>query len=282
MKTRARESFLVAKRTTMTDSLSLGDTEPEDSAESVRPQRKPRRGRGALTFLRDLLIIIVLALAISWVVKTFLVRSFYIPSPSMENTLKVDDRILVEQLTGNILEIHRGDVLVFKDPGGWLNHASVQVPERNAMSWLTDLIGLTAPDDGDHLIKRVLGLPGDVVACCNGFGQLTINGVPINESEYVHLPPGITKVSGIEFSVTVPEGRLWMLGDNRYQSGDSRYNQYGPGEGFVPIENVVGKAIIITWPVERWGWLDNYQHLFTNLDAESLEESVSVPALTGE
>ncbi|MGB3413347.1 MAG: signal peptidase I [Microbacteriaceae bacterium] len=244
---------------------SADTTDSTLSPKRVSPAHK-RPARRALLFFRDLAIIVVIALGISFVVKSYLVRSFYIPSASMENTLKIDDRILVEQLTGKVLDIHRGDILVFKDPGGWLKGTPVKLPERNGMSWLTDLIGITAPDDGDHLIKRVLGLPGDQVACCNGFGQLTINGVPINESGYVILPPGITKVSAIDFNVTVPPGQLWMLGDNRYNSGDSRYNQLGPGSGFVPIENVVGRAILITWPVERWAWLDNHQDLFRNLD----------------
>src|SRR5690606_5363031 len=146
----------------MTDSILPEDSSPQSAAVSRTP-RSPKRGRGFLYFLRDLLIIVVLALGVSWVVKTYLVRSFYIPSQSMEDTLQINDRILVEQLTGKFLPIQRGDILVFKDPGGWLNGNTVPVPERNGFSWFTDIIGLTAPDDGSHLIKRVLGLPGDVV-----------------------------------------------------------------------------------------------------------------------
>lgn len=223
----------------------------------VRERRSSRRG-GLLGFLRDLVIIVVVAVLISFVVKTFLVRSFYIPSGSMENTLQIDDRILVNQLVPDVVGLERGDVVVFKDPGGWLNNA--EVPQAPS-SWLTNLIGLTSPDDDEHLIKRVIGLPGDHVECCNGSGQLTVNGVPIDEP-YAVIPPGRDSVSELDFDVVVPAGSLWVMGDNRYNSADSRYNQDKPGKGFVPIENVVGRAFVISWPAAHWGILGNYPEVF--------------------
>ncbi|MGO2659515.1 signal peptidase I [Mycetocola reblochoni] len=223
----------------------------------MRP-RRPARRSGFLGFLRDLVIIVVVAVVISFVVKTFLVRSFYIPSGSMENTLQIDDRILVNQLVPEVVGLERGDVVVFKDPGGWLEGSGVP---PTASSWLTNLIGLTSPDDDEHLIKRVIGLPGDHVECCNASGQLSVNGVPISEP-YVLLPAGKESVSEREFDVTVPEGSLWVLGDNRYNSADSRYNQDKPGQGFVPVENVVGRAFVISWPVSRWSVLGNYPEVF--------------------
>lgn len=122
-------------------------------------------------------------------------------------------------------------------------------------------IGLSAPDSHDHLIKRVIGLPGDTVVCCNDFGQLTVNDVPLEEP-YIRLGDGVTKASPDDFELTVPAGSLWVLGDNRYNSGDSARHRDDPTGGFVPIANVVGRAILISWPVGRWSWLDNYPVTF--------------------
>jgi signal peptidase I len=159
-------------------------------------------------------------------------------------------------------------VVVFKDPGGWLNNPPEppQNPVSGFFDWLLSLVGLTASDSNDHLIKRVIGLPGDEVACCNEFGQMTVNGVPLEES-YVKLPPNTTTVSLKEFSVTVPANSLWVMGDNRYNSQDSRYQTETPSKGFVPYDDVVGRAILITWPLDRWTWLDNYPFVFRGVDS---------------
>ncbi|MEO8263715.1 MAG: signal peptidase I [Pseudolysinimonas sp.] len=239
----------------------------EPASSDLRP-RKSKRG-GVARFLRDVLIILVAAVVISFLIKTFLIRSFYIPSESMESTLIKNDRIIVNELVPDAIPIERGDVVVFKDPGGWLDEVPAPVqpnPVVGFFDWLLSFVGLTAPDSNDHLIKRVIGLPGDEVACCNEFGQMTVNGVPLEEP-YVKLPPNTTPVSGDDFEVTVPEDSLWVMGDNRYNSKDSRYNRDKPGEGFVPYENVVGRAILISWPLDRWTWLDNYEFVFTGVDA---------------
>ena len=117
------------------------------------------------------------------------------------------------------------------------------------LDWLLSVVGLSAPDSNDHLIKRVIGLPGDTVACCNAFGQMTVNGMSLDEP-YLKLPEGVTKVSADDFKVTVPPKSLWMMGDNRYDSKDSRYNTNQPGKGFVPVDNVVGRAFFVTWPAD--------------------------------
>jgi signal peptidase I len=186
----------------------------------------------------------------------------------MEDTLHVNDRIIVNELVPDVMPIERGDVVVFKDPGGWLNNPpeAPQNPVSGFFDWLLSLVGLTASDSNDHLIKRVIGLPGDEVACCNEFGQMTVNGVPLEES-YVKLPPNTTTVSLKEFSVTVPEHSLWVMGDNRYNSQDSRYQTETPSKGFVPYDDVVGRAILITWPLDRWTWLDNYPFVFRGVDS---------------
>lgn len=232
-----------------------------EPATSTAPERK--KGRGALRFVRDLLLIILAALLISFLIKTFLVRSFYIPSASMQTTLMVHDRILVNELVPDLVPITHGDVVVFADPGGWLTPTGV--PEPSGLDAVLGFVGLAAPDSNDHLIKRVIGLPGDTVTCCNDFGQMLVNGVPLEEP-YVTVSPGSTKVSSIDFDVTVPEGHLWVMGDNRDNSRDSRYNQDGPTHGFVPIENVVGRAFVVSWPLERWGSLDNYPLVFEGVE----------------
>jgi len=228
---------------------------------ATEPTAPRGKGGGALRFLRDVLLIILAALLISFLIKTFLVRSFYIPSASMQTTLMINDRILVNELVPDLVPIQHGDVVVFADPGGWLTPRGESEP--SPLDAVLGFIGLTAPDSNEHLIKRVIGMPGDTVSCCNDFGQLLVNGVPIEEP---YVSSDATKASAIDFSVTVPEGYLWVMGDNRDNSRDSRYNQDGPTKGFVPIENVVGRAFVVSWPADRWSGLDNYPLVFKGVD----------------
>lgn len=229
-------------------------------------------GKSLLLFLRDLVIIVVAALLVSFLIKTFLIRSFYIPTESMESTLARDDRIIVSQLTPAIFDINRGDVVVFVDPGGWLSletGVSEDDPLSRVFSAMSLLIGLSGHNDNEHLVKRVMGLPGDVIECCDELGALSINGVPLSEP-YLKLPGGVNKVSSNDFTVEVPAGSLWMMGDNRYNSADSRRNIDKPGGGFVPVDNVVGRAIVISWPSERWQWLGNYPETFVGSEQRDL------------
>lgn len=228
--------------------------------------QKRRRGRGIGLFLRDIVIILLAAIVISVGIKAFLIRSFYIPSGSMEHTLQINDRIIVNELVPDLVPIQHGDVVVFRDPGGWLP-PRMEVDKNwfvASVDWVFSAVGLSAPDSNDHLIKRVIGLPGDEVECCNVFGQMSVNGIPLDEP-YLTLPGGVTAASGTEFSVTVPKDSLWVMGDNRYDSADSRYNTNKPGNGFVPIENVVGRAFVVSWPIDHWAWLDNYPVVFAGV-----------------
>lgn len=237
-----------------------------DSAGASTPPTKRRRG--FLVFLRDVIVIVVIAALVSFVVKTFVVRSFYIPSASMERTLMVKDRILVDELTPRWNDYERGDVVVFKDPGGWLAgqpQTPAQPPLIEAFDWMLNVIGISATDSQDHLVKRVIGLPGDHVVCCNALGQITVNGAPIDELGYLNLPDGDTAASNEPFDVVVPEGSLWLLGDNRDRSRDSRAHQDLPSGGFVPIENVVGKAFFTTWPFDRMGTIDGHHDSFNGV-----------------
>lgn len=227
-------------------------------------------GRGSRTFLlflRDLAVIFLAALVISFLVKTFLVRPFYIPSPSMSDTLEVDDRVIVSLLTPQLVQLERGDVVVFEDPDAWLPDPEVAQPEgvAGSVDWFLTFVGLAPDDSHGYLIKRVIGLPGDHVVCCNDFGQITINGVPIDESDYITLDQEGLPASGTDFDVTVPEGHLWVLGDNRYHSADSRAHMEQPSGGFVPVSDVVGRAIVVSWPVARWQWIDDHDDVFTGV-----------------
>lgn len=220
--------------------------------------------------LRDVLVIVLIAVVVSFVIKTFLVRSFYIPSGSMEQTLLIKDRILVDELTPRFGGYQRGDVVVFRDPGGWLPPAPAtpaQPPLAQAADWLLSLVGITASDSDEHLIKRIIGVGGDHVVCCNAIGQVTVNGTPIDETPYLNLSSGQTAPKPVPFDVVVPQNSLWVMGDNRDHSRDSRYNMDQPNKGFVPLDNVVGRAFLITWPFDRFGTIDGHHAVFAGVPA---------------
>ncbi|MFM6975116.1 MAG: signal peptidase I [Agromyces sp.] len=247
-----------------------GNVTPESVPElqTVRPRTRRKRS-AVVVFFRDIFVILIAAVVISFLIKTFFVRSFYIPSASMENTLQINDRIMVNQLIPKVWDLHRGDVVVFSDPGGWLAGQAAgertQAPLQAFIDSTLAVIGLTAPDSNDHLIKRVIGLPGDHVTCCDASGMVTVNGVPVNEP-YVVKPGGEVN-NASEFDVTVPEDSLFVMGDNRYNSRDSRFQTNTPLKGFVPISRVVGQAFVITWPVNRWAWLTSYPSTFADVPA---------------
>ena len=221
--------------------------------------------KSTLTFLKDLVIIVGSALLISFVIKTFLFRSFYIPSASMEDTLQINDRIIVNELVPDLFPLENGDVVVFADPGGWLSMAPKSEPDilTQVIDAIFTFAGLGGSDSEEHLVKRLIGLPGDHVVCCTPQGFIEVNGEPVEEP-YLKLPSADSASSGMEFDIVVPEKSLWVMGDNRYNSADSRYNQEQPGKGFVPIDKVVGRAVVVSWPFDHWAWLDNFTDNFSN------------------
>ncbi|MGB6453147.1 MAG: signal peptidase I, partial [Streptosporangiaceae bacterium] len=208
---------------------------------------------------RELPILIVVALVIALVIKSFVVQPFFIPSSSMEDTLLVGDKVLVNKLVYHFRGIHRGDIVVFNGNGSWNPAPQPARPSSDPLVRAYDatldplfhsIAGLFGtPADQTDFIKRVIGLPGDHVACCNAQGLVTVNGVPLQESSYLY--PGAAP-SQIRFSITVPAGRLWVMGDNRQVSDDSRMRQYDPGHGTVPENMVIGRAFVIVWPPSRW------------------------------
>ncbi len=192
---------------------------------------------------------IVIALLIAVVIKTFAIQAFFIPSGSMENTLEINDRVLVNKIVYHTRSIHRGDIVVFNGDGSWAPGTvptSSNVVEEFA-SGFASMFGFGSP--GDILIKRVIGLPGDHVACCDAQGRVTVNGIPLNEQSYLY--PGDVP-SQVKFNTVVPPGRLWVMGDHRSISDDSRDHQGDPGGGTVPESAVIGRAFVIIWPASRW------------------------------
>ena len=205
--------------------------------------------------VREVGLTVVVALVIAVLVKTFLVQPFFIPSESMESTLLVGDRVLVSKLEPGPGALERGDVVVFVDPGGWL---PATTDEPSVVVQALTFVGLLPANSGEHLIKRVIGLPGDTVSCCDDEGRLLVNDVPVDEP---YLFAGDVP-STIEFSVEVPEGRLWVQGDHRSVSEDSRYQLGQPGAGMVPLDNVVGRAVLVMWPFDRFGTLPTPEVVF--------------------
>lgn len=221
----------------------------------TRADARRGRQRPALRFLGEVLAIMVIAVLVAVLLKAFVIRSFFIPSESMEDTLQVGDRVLVDELTPHWTGYAGGDIVVFRDPGGWLDPVPrVDAgPLATAWEWVLGLIGMSQMDSDDHLVKRVIGVAGDRVVCCDAEGRITVDGEPLDESSHVKLPAGETAVSAIPFDVTVPDGALWVLGDNRYDSRDARYHMDEPGHGFVPLEDVVGRVFLRTMPLDRFG-----------------------------
>ncbi|KJK37786.1 signal peptidase [Streptomyces variegatus] len=211
--------------------------------------RKPR------SFWKELPILIGIALVLALLIKTFLVQAFSIPSDSMQNTLQQGDRVLVDKLTpwfGS--EPERGEVVVFHDPDNWL--AGEPTTDPNALQTFLSWIGLMPSAEEKDLIKRVVGVGGDTIECKNT-GPLTVNGKALNEQDYVYAgnTPCSVDDQGGQFKVKIPQGYIWVMGDHRQNSRDSRYNQADKNHGMVPVKDVVGRAVVVAWPINRWDTL---------------------------
>ena len=241
------------------------------AAEQAPADKKKRRKR---PFWRDLVIIVVAALALTILLKAFVVEVFSIPSGSMENTLLPGDRVLVSKIVYRFRDVARGDVVVFSGQGSWGPDAPPPPGNLFLRLWddLTNLIGVTAP--GTDYIKRVIGLPGDHVVCCDAQGRVTVNGVPLSEQSYIH--PGDVP-SSMPFDITVPAGHLWVMGDNRADSDDSRYRTSDPGGGSIPESEVVGRAFVIIWPPSRIGDLP----IPATFQQVALHATAAAPAVLG-
>ncbi|CCK27174.1 signal peptidase I [Streptomyces davaonensis JCM 4913] len=270
--TSGNESGPADEATTAGDRTRTDDQGPGDSAPTVK---KPR------SFWKELPILIGIALVLALLIKTFLVQAFSIPSDSMQNTLQQGDRVLVDKLTpwfGS--EPERGEVVVFHDPDKWL--LGEPTPEPNALQTFLSWIGLMPSAEEKDLIKRVIGVGGDTVEC-KGTGPLKVNGKALNETSYVY--PGNTPCTvddqGGQFKVKVPEGYIWVMGDHRQNSRDSRYNQADANKGMVPVDKVVGRAIVVAWPINRWDTLPVPDTFDQNLSAQAAAVAPEGLALAG-
>jgi signal peptidase I len=248
------------------EAAAAGPASAAPASAGSRAAAKARDSSGrsqVVAWLKEIATVVVIAVVLSFLIKTFLFRAFFIPSESMVNTLDIDDRIFVNLLVPEPFSLNRGDVVVFRDTKGWLPPAEEKT--EGPFSWVQDgltFVGLLPDNSEQHLVKRVIGLPGDHVVCCDDGGRLTINGMPINES-YVN-PAEAPQIRN--FDVTVPEGKVWVMGDNRNHSADSRAHMDSDG-GFIDVADLEGKAAVIAWPLSRITTLGNYPDVFRNVPA---------------
>ena len=215
----------------------------------------PRKG----SLLREFPILIIVALAVSIVIKTFLVQFFFIPSGSMENTLQINDRVAVNKVPFIGKSIKRGDVVVFRDPDNWLPEPYVG-DQNKFIAKIKDAfvaVGVLPNPTKQYLVKRVIGVAGDKVECCSKDKKLMINGVEIEEP-YIFAG---NAASDTNFNVTVPAGKVWVMGDHRGASADSRFHQDDINNGMVPNSKITGKVVGIIWPIKNLGIVDSYSSL---------------------
>lgn len=239
-----------------------GEPTSDDDAvgpdEEAEPHREPQTaGERFFGYVRELLLIIVLGLVVSTLLRTFVFQPFEIPSGSMENTLQIDDRVAVQKVSG----FKRGDVVVFEDPGGWLPPLDESQKPSPAHRVL-EFVGLAPNTSDQFLIKRVIGVEGDQIICCDVDGRLMVNGKPLDEGSYLYSTPdeGTVSPSDVQFQVTVPKGRIFVMGDHRNASADSRCHladlEVDGSKGdnaFVPTDRVVGVAFARIYPFDRFG-----------------------------
>ncbi len=224
--------------------LPVEDREVADAEDEPAPEERK-------SFWRELPILVLVALVLAFLIKTFLVQAFFIPSESMENTLLVGDRVLVNKLAYRFGEIERGDVVVFDGRGSFEPKRSTDDDGNSigdAFRAVASSFGLAPGTESDY-IKRVIGVGGDHVVCCDTDGRITVNDTPLDGEDY--LFPGDVPSTN-EFDITVPRGRLWVMGDHRSRSEDSRAHTGGPGGGTVGVDKVIGRAFVKVWPIGRW------------------------------
>lgn len=200
---------------------------------------------------RELVTVVGTALILSILVRTFLVQAFYVPSASMKDTLQENDRIIVSKISTRLTGIDRSNVIVFHDPGGWLGEGFPN-PYDTPVGRVLQAIGIVPSNSGNDLVKRVIGVANDKIECCDAQGRITVNGVGIDES---YTKDGVTS-DQVTFSVLVPEGNVFVLGDNRGNSEDSRFH-LDKNNGMVPVEEIIGRVSMRIWPIGRIGGIEN-------------------------
>ena len=231
--------------------VSRADDQPGKRAKDPKPRHRVWR------VLREMAIIVVVAVVLSSLIRAFLVQAFYVPTSSMENTLRPGDRIVASKISTTVSGVSRGEIVVFADPGDWLPDQPEQADSwRRTVRESLTFLGVLPSDTGDDLVKRVIGIGGDRVACCDADGRIVVNGVPLDE-DYI-----VGSTDQVRFDVTVPNGGIFVLGDNRANSLDSRYH-LEENSGSVPLADVVGRVFLVIWPFENFA-LERIPAIFGN------------------
>lgn len=248
-------------------------TEDRDPAETVVPDDPGSRSSSSgptkpkkkhLPLWQETILLLAIALVLAVVIKALFVQAFYIPSESMEPGLVKNDRILVQKMSywfGGSPK--RGDVVVFQDPGGWLDAAESAGP-ANPVARAMAKVGLYP--QGGHLVKRVVGVEGDVIECCDKQGRISVNGTPLNEDAYVNNPDSVSCRGPMPGDCDwtagpVPDGHIFVMGDNRNRSADSTVHLCQDDETdcsdnpFIPVDLVVGKVFVLLWPADHFSWV---------------------------
>ena len=209
-----------------------------------KPKKQP-------SLIRELISVIGAALILSILDRTFLIQAFYVPSASMEDTLQRNDRIVVSKISTKLTGINRTDVIVFHDPGNWLGE-NFPNPYDNPVGKILQFVGILPANSGNDLVKRVIGVGGDQIECCDANGALLVNGQPVDEPFLVEG----TMSNQVAFKVLVPENHVFVMGDNRANSEDSRYH-FDVNNGMVPLSEVIGRVVVRIWPLDRIGGIEN-------------------------
>ena len=255
----------------MVDQTDVASAVPEPS-----PPRRRRSAGGAHaappvkssgSFWKELPLLLLVAFGLAFLVKTFLVQAFFIPSGSMQNTLEIGDRVLVNKVVFHLRPIERGDVVVFNGVDSFTPEVTIAEPTDplgRAADWFGRTFGFAPPSERDF-VKRVIGVAGDHVVCCDSTGHVTVNGVALDETSYLY--PGNVP-SEDKFDIVVPDGKLWVMGDHRAASSDSRAHLGDPGGGFVPTDRVIGRAFAVVWP-------------FSDSQVLDIPDTFAQPALAG-
>lgn len=202
------------------------------------------------SLLREIITVVGSALILSVLVRTFLIQAFYVPSESMENTFLKNDRIIVSKISTKMTGVHRGDVVVFHDPGGWLGMGFPD-PYDTKVGRILQFVGIVPSNTGNDLVKRVIAVGNDTVECCSDDGRIIINGKPIDEK---YIKEG-SSTDQVTFKVLVPSGSVFVMGDNRGNSEDSRFH-LDLNNGMVPLDQIIGRVSLRIWPFSRIGGIE--------------------------